>query len=173
MHSNNLYEENILLWSEQQAAVIRRMGQTRPDLSAGLDIENIVEEIESVGKRELWAVEENIRSIFRVIGLLVESTANAAPEWRAEIIEFHCRIKDRYAPSMRQRIDMDDLWRSAHYQLTLAYGRTPAERDLVRLPRACPFAIDDMITDEIDSSALIERVQASNALSRESGSAST
>jgi hypothetical protein len=44
---------------------------------------------------------------------------------------------------------------------------------MVRLPRGCPFAIDDMIADEIDSSILIERVQASNALFGESDRDST
>ncbi len=174
MSDRSLYDDDILLWSEQQAAVIRRMGQTRPDLSLGLDIENIAEEVESVGKRELWAVEESIRSIFlHLIRLLFEPTAIAAPQWRSDVIEFHCRIKDRYAPSMRQRIDMNALWCSAHDQLTLGYGKTPAAEVLASLPRECSFTIDEMIADRVDSSVLIDRLSGWNELSRQSNSVST
>ncbi|MES2162669.1 MAG: DUF29 domain-containing protein [Pseudomonadota bacterium] len=43
---NNLYEDDIIAWSEQQAALLRR------GLWSELDIDNIAEEIEDVGKSE-------------------------------------------------------------------------------------------------------------------------
>jgi hypothetical protein len=52
MSRTGLYDEDILLWSEQQADVIRRLARTRRDLPNELDVENVAEEIESVGRSE-------------------------------------------------------------------------------------------------------------------------
>jgi hypothetical protein len=55
MGNSTLYDEDILPWPEQQAAVIRRLGLTRHDLPNELDIENVAKEVESVGRSELVA----------------------------------------------------------------------------------------------------------------------
>ena len=49
MSDSTLYDDDILLWSEQRAAVIRWLGQTLGIAPDDLDIENVAEEIESVG----------------------------------------------------------------------------------------------------------------------------
>lgn len=72
MSGSTLYDDDILLWSEQQAAAIRRLAPTRRDLPNELDIENVAEEIESVGRSELAAVESHLQLIFvHLIKLLV------------------------------------------------------------------------------------------------------
>ena len=53
---STLYDDDILLWSEQQAAAIRRLGRSAREIPNELDIENVAEEIESVGRSELAAV---------------------------------------------------------------------------------------------------------------------
>jgi Domain of unknown function DUF29 len=53
-----------LQWSEQQAAAIRRLGRTNRYVPNELDIENVAEEIESVGRSELAAVKSHLRLIF-------------------------------------------------------------------------------------------------------------
>src|SRR5947209_9695716 len=81
MSNQSLYDEDILLWSEQQAAVIRRLGTTRA-VPNDLDIENVAEEIESVGRSELAAVESFIRLILaHLIKLIVESGSDAESHW--------------------------------------------------------------------------------------------
>ena len=63
MSNSTLYDDDILLWSEQQAAAIRRLRETARGLPNELDIENVAEEIESVGRSELAAVESYIELI--------------------------------------------------------------------------------------------------------------
>src|SRR2546421_1622423 len=104
MSNSTLYDDDILLWSEQQAVVIRDLARTRR-VPNELDIENVAEEIETVGRSELAAVKSYLRLIFlHLIKLSVEETSEAAPHWRGEIIAFHSEMMDRYTPSMRQRI---------------------------------------------------------------------
>jgi len=158
MSDPTLYDDDILLWSEQQAAAIRKLGTTRRDLPNDLDIENVAEEIESVGRSELAAVESHLQLIFaHLIKLFVEPEADAARHWRSEIYGFHSEIRRRYAPSMRQRIDLDDLWRSAREQSILAYEG--AQRESVSgLAARCQFNLDDLISDRIDFSTLLDRL---------------
>jgi hypothetical protein len=54
------YEEDILTWSEQQGALLRRIAAGELVNSAELDWPNIAEEIESVGSEQLHAVESRL-----------------------------------------------------------------------------------------------------------------
>jgi hypothetical protein len=159
MSDQSLYGEDILLWSEQQAAAIRRLGRTGRGISNDLDIENVAEEIESVGRSELAAVKSEIRLIFvHLIKLVAEPNAGAVRHWRGKIVSFHSEVKERYAPSMRQRIDVDVLWRSAREQSLLA--REGAEQSRVAgLATSSPFTLDDLLHEAIDSVALVERLR--------------
>jgi hypothetical protein len=120
MSDSTLYDDDILLWSEQQAAAIRQLAPGR-NVPNELDIENVAEEIESVGRSELAAVKSHIRLIFvHLLKIVVAPESDTARHWRGEIVAFHSEMVGRYAPSMRQRIDIDELWRSAREQLLLA-----------------------------------------------------
>jgi hypothetical protein len=156
-----LYDEDILLWSEQQAEAIRKLGRRR-DLPNEFDVENVAEEIESVGRSELAAVKSQIRLIFtHLIKLAVEPDSDAVRHWRGKLVAFHSEMTRRYAPSMRRRIDLDELWRSALEQLKLAYEGTLQEDRVAGLPMRLPFALGDLIGERIDSGALVERLRQS------------
>ncbi len=158
MSDTTLYDEDILLWSEQQAAVIRRLRETARGLPNELDIENVAEEIESVGRSELDAVQSCIDLVLlHLIKLILEPDAEAVPHWRAEVAGFCSRLQRRYAPSMRQRIDMDRIWRSVRRQVTLAYGKT-GTASTAALPLTCPIAVDDLLEEDVDIDSLAGRL---------------
>lgn len=159
MSGATLYDDDILLWSEQQAAAIRKLGATRRDLPNELDIENVAEEIESVGWSEFAAVKSYLRLIFlHLIKMLAEAPSPAVPQWRGEIVGFHSDMMGRYAPSMRQRINLDEIWQSARDQSMLAYEG--ARQQLVsRFSMRSPFSLDDLIAERIDGLAMLERLR--------------
>ncbi|MDC7786438.1 DUF29 domain-containing protein [Rhodoplanes sp. TEM] len=158
--ARTLYDDDILLWSEQQAELIRALGRRR-DLPNALDTENVAEEIESVGRSELAAVKSLIRRIFfHLMILAVEPEAAAARCWRVEIAGFHADMRRRYAPSMRQRIDLDALWRSALEQLALTHEGTPLAEAVATLPRTAAIGLDDLLAAPFDSAAAAGRIRA-------------
>jgi hypothetical protein len=159
MSDSTLYDDDILLWSEQQAAAIRELGKSGRNLPNELDIENVAEEIESVGRSELAAVESYLRLILlHLVKLAVESGSQTAPHWRGEIVGFHANMMGRYAPSMWQRLDLDRLWRSARQQLLVAYDGDQ-QHLLAELSEQCPFSLDDLIAQQIDVLALLKRLR--------------
>jgi hypothetical protein len=53
---SDLYDDDILLWSERQADLLRRISTGEP-VNERPDWVNIIEEVESVGREQLHAVE--------------------------------------------------------------------------------------------------------------------
>jgi len=156
MGGSTLYDDDILLWSEQQAAAIRRLRDGPPN---ELDIDNVAEEIESVGRSELAAVKSYLRLILlHLVKLSVESEADAVGHWRGELAAFHADLADRYAPSMRQRIAIDALWRDVVDRIRL--DPRLAAVDPAQLPADCPFAFDDLFDVQSDDLVLASRLRA-------------
>jgi hypothetical protein len=155
MSHSALYDDDILLWSEQQAEAIRRLGRTRRDLPNELDIENVAEEVESVGRSELAAVESQIQNILvHLIKLAVLLKARSAPHWRSETFAFHAELMRRYTPSMRQRIDIQEIWTIARTQALLLLSAPGDEGEL--LPVRSPFSVDDLLVERVDVRHLAE-----------------
>ncbi len=69
-----LYEQDILLWSEQQAELLRRLA--RGERVNGVDWAHVVEEIEDVGNSELHAVTSLLRQA--VVHLLRASSESCS-----------------------------------------------------------------------------------------------
>jgi uncharacterized protein DUF29 len=156
---SSLYDDDILLWSEQQAAAIRRLGRNAREIPNELDIENVAEEIESVGRSELAAVESYLELIFvHLIRLAVEPDSTSVRHWRGEIVAFHANARRRYAPSMRQRMDVNALWGTAREQSLLAYEGAEHER-VVALSTEAPFGLDELLAEKIDVVGLADRLR--------------
>jgi hypothetical protein len=158
MANSTLYDDDILLWSEQQAEAIRKLPTSARGLPNELDIENVAEEIESVGRSELAAVESHIELILlHLLKLAAKPDSVSAPHWRSEIVGFSGDLVRRYAPSMRQRIEVNRLWRSALRRAALGFGDEVPPL-LSSPPGQSPIAVDDLLDDEIDIKRLVQRI---------------
>ena len=82
---SDLDEDDILLWSERQAELLRRRAAGELVNDAEIDWSNVAEEIEDVGKSEIRSVRSHI-----LMALLHDLKAEAwprsrdVPHWRAE-----------------------------------------------------------------------------------------
>ena len=162
-----LYDDDILLWSEQQADVLRRIARTRRDLPNELDLENVAEEIESVGRSELAAAESQLQNILvHLIKLSSEPDSSAVRHWRAEMVGFHAEFLRRYAPSMRQRLDVDKIWRLARRLVLLSL---PEDSEMAGfLPEHSLVPLESLLAEEIDPAALAHALRR-QAMARDPG----
>ncbi len=153
-----LYDDDIVLWSEEQAEIIRRLGRTRRDLPNELDIENVAEEIESVGRSEMASVESFLRLLMlHLIKLASAPDSPAAAHWRDEARNFAADALIRFAPSMVQRIDVERAWRLARDQAVASladHGDAMAP-----LPPRCPWTVEELVHHPIDLDRLLSRLQ--------------
>jgi hypothetical protein len=99
-----LYEQDFVLWTEQQAAGLRRAeGSNLP-----LDWENLAEEIESLGRSDRRGLRSQIRRVLRHL-LKLESfpAENPRAGRRASINESRKELRDllRDSPSLKTEVD--------------------------------------------------------------------
>jgi Domain of unknown function DUF29 len=110
----DLYENDVVAWSEQQGALLRRRAAGELINDAELDWPNIAEEIESVGQSQIDAVESLLFQAF-LHDLKAEAwpLVRDAPAWRGDARSFRVQARRKYRPSMRQKIDLAGLYADA------------------------------------------------------------
>ncbi|MEH3118894.1 MAG: DUF29 domain-containing protein [Methylorubrum populi] len=163
MERPSLYDDDIVTWAEEQAAAIRALA-ARPELSNVLDWENVAEEIESVGRSHIRAVE---RLLIQMLAHLLKrvSAPDSPPNlhWRREIAAFQVSAQARYERSMRQRIDWRKVWRLG---IELAAGELELYGDslLPNLPPDCPLTPEELLAASFDADAAVVRIAEAAAL---------
>ena len=153
---DGLYEQDALAWSEQQAALLRRLASGER-VNEAVDWDHLIDEVQDLGLSELRTCRSLLRqAVLHLLKLHLSPEALTDDHWRTEIAGFLTDARDRFAPSMRQRIDMDEIYRNALYGLFGNRTRT-ADRgrsDMQALARHCPFALDDLLAEQPDIDAL-------------------
>jgi hypothetical protein len=138
------HETDILLWSEHQAELLRRLAAGER-VNDQIDWANVIDEVESVGSEQLHAVEGHLRQALRHM-LKAEAwpLSQEVAHWRAEAVLFRAEAADRYAESMRQRINLAKLYRQALRALPETIDGQPP----LPLPEMCPVTLDELLSDE-------------------------
>jgi hypothetical protein len=110
---SDLYGDDIVIWSERQAELLRHIAAGEP-VNEAPDWPNIAEEIEDVGRSELRSCRSLLRQALRHM-LKAEAwpLSHDAPSWRADAIDFRRQARDAFTPSMRQKIDIAQLYADA------------------------------------------------------------
>jgi Domain of unknown function DUF29 len=98
-----LYDEDFVLWTEEQAAALRRA----KDSNLPLDWENLAEEIESLGRSDRREVKSQLTRILRhLLKLAVSPTKEPRNGWRSTIRDARLEIEGvvEDSPSLRREI---------------------------------------------------------------------
>jgi Domain of unknown function DUF29 len=138
--SDSLYEDDFYAWTQQQAELLR---QLRP---AGneLDLENIAEEIEDLGRSDLRAAQSLCEHVIEhFLKLEYSGLEQPADHWRDEIVEWRLQLEKILTRSIEAKLDLP-----ARYRAALRLVRR-LERDVPglasRLPAECPYQLDQII----------------------------
>ena len=140
---NDSYEHDILSWSERQADLLRRVANG--ERVNEVDWPHVIEEIADVGLSELHAVRSFLRQA--MVHLLKAHLAPQDPardHWLAEIDTFLDDAQLRFAPSMRQRIDLDALFLKAARRAT---RQTPGRT----IQETCPWTLEALLAGDTDA----------------------
>jgi hypothetical protein len=140
---SDLYEADVVLWADQQAALLRRLAQGER-VNDQIDWGNVVEEIESVGQSQIDAVESLLFQAF-VHDLKAEAwpLVRDAPSWRGDARGFRAQARRKFRPSMRQRIDLPGLYADALTSLPESMDGTPP----LPVPHECPVTLDEVLAE--------------------------
>jgi hypothetical protein len=139
------YDADILIWSEHQAALLRRRAAGELVNDAEMDWSNIAEEIEDVGRSQLHAVESLlVQALRHMLKAEAWPLSRDAPTWRADAVDFRRQARRRFVPSMRHKIDVAGLYADA-------LAAMPAMMDdqaPLPVPAVCPVTLDELLATQ-------------------------
>lgn len=139
------YDTDILDWSERQAALLRRLASGER-VNDEVDWPNVIEEVESVGREQLHAVESLLfQALVHMLKAEAWPQSSAAPAWRAEARGFRAQARRRFVPSMRQRLDVPGIYADALRTIPDTIdGQSP-----LPVPAESPFSLDDLLAKPV------------------------
>ncbi len=151
----NLYEYDALAWAEQQAALLRRLAAGER-LNKAVDWLNVIEEVRDVGLSELRACGSLlVQALTHLLKLHARPDDQAAAHWRGEVATFLAGARRNFTPSMRQRLDLEELYADARYGLKAGEENTDTTPPL---PEACPFTLDELLSGRPDVAELVMKL---------------
>ena len=136
-----LYDEDVIAWAEQQAALLRAGQWSR------LDIDNIAGEIEDVGKSEKRALCHRMAMLVEHLIKCRYQPDRCGSSWRRTIREQRAQVRKllRHSPSLRKLMSdpgfAEDVWRDA---VILAVR----EAALDDLPELSPWRLDEALHED-------------------------
>ncbi len=135
-----LYEEDFPLWAERQAALLRagRFGE--------LDLDNLIEEVEDLSRRERDAVESLVETLVEHFMKLAFSPADRPRRgWLVTVDKQRAKLARKLTTTLRNHLE-------AELPALYARLRRPVarqlEKDRVRsdaFPLDCPFSLDQVL----------------------------
>jgi len=135
-----LYDEDFYAWTQQQASVLRNL----PAASNQLDAELVAEEIEDLGRSEVRSAQSLCEHIIEhLLKLEYSGLTEPADHWRDEIVEWRIQLSRTLTRSIRAKLDLSDMYRTALRLLRRQERTAPGLMN--RLPRECPYSLDQII----------------------------
>ncbi len=141
---DDLYHHDIVAWSQTQADRLRRM--TAGEKVNDLDWANLIEEVESVGRSQVQAVESLLLQVpIHAMRAAAWPEERAVRHWLAEIEAFLVQARRRFTPSIAQLLSMAEMHRDAQ-----RIARR-ADTDAVPIPLVTepPLRLADLLDDDL------------------------
>jgi hypothetical protein len=136
-----LYDRDYYLWLSNTAKFLKEKKFTQ------LDLENLIEEIESLGKSEKRSITSNL--IIVILHLLKwrYQTEKRSNSWKSSIREHRRRIEELLndSPSLKNYLPeiLDDCYLAAKKQASDETGLS-----LVAFPQKCPFSLAECLDED-------------------------
>ena len=146
---DDLYDRDILVWSEQQAALLRRLAAGER-VGDAVDWPHVIEEVGDLGLSELRACRSLLRQA--ILHLLKVHLHPDGPvdHWLTETAGFLADARAAFTPSMRRRLDVGDICADAVAQLR-------SGGDVGPYAAVAQFTIDDLLARGAEVGALVAR----------------
>jgi hypothetical protein len=145
MSTSQQYDVDFYQWTQEQAALLRAMSCD----SCPLDLDNLAEEIEDMGRDEIREISSLLRqTITHFLKIAINPNTASAEHWFDEIITFQGDAVLAFSPGLKQRLDLEKIWRVACNGATRSLEKHGVA--VPPLPENCPLSLDDLLDPEFD-----------------------
>lgn len=133
------YEADYYQWTREQSEYLRLR---KYDC---VDWENLIEEIEDMGKSHKRALESYLERLLDHLLKLYyweSEREKCSKHWRKEVVNFRQQIKKilRDNPSLKK--ELEPIWFEIHPE------RIKVMRELFQIPESAPISLDNALTDD-------------------------
>ncbi len=136
-----IHETDFLRWTEQQAKLLRagRLDE--------LDVANLLEEIEDMGREQKVALQSLIRMILvHLLKLELSPAGDTRAKWTEELMELRAQAESRLEDTPSLASYAQGLYRKAWPQARRIADRAlAAHGESVELPRECPYSLEQVL----------------------------
>jgi hypothetical protein len=134
----SLYERDFYLWLEQQAALLRdgRLDE--------LDIANLLEEIESMGRKDKKAIQSNLVVVLSHLLKYQFQPDQRSSSWRGSILEHRRRLRYDFKDSPSLRGHASEVFTQA-YEDAREQASAESGLPLRQFPKASPYTLEQVL----------------------------
>jgi Domain of unknown function DUF29 len=136
-----LYDIDFVCWTEEQAASLRAR---RLD---GLDLENLAEEIESLGKRDRRRLKSRLTVLLTHLLKWRCQPEQRGGSWDSTIRTQRADVRQLLNDSPSLRREVSGIV-SERYEMARRNAAAETGLPLATFPTDCPFAVDDLLAEE-------------------------
>ena len=137
---NTPYDDDFYAWTQEQAALLRRL----PAVSNRLDAELIAEEIEDLGRSEVRTAQSLCEHIIEhFLKLEYSGLVEPADHWRDEIVEWRLQLEKTLTRSIAAKLDLADRYRAALRLVRRLEKTVPGL--MSRIPPQCPYSLEQIV----------------------------
>jgi hypothetical protein len=145
----SLYQTDYYAWTKDQATKLRALAAAR--VNSPLDLENLAEEIESLGRSDWRAARSQVqRVIEHLLKLEFSPAREPRPEWVDSIDQARDELVDLLTPVLRREVEDDIAAAFERGKREAAKGlRRHGEREAAQaLPTTCPYSLDQIVSHD-------------------------
>ena len=134
------HDTDFYRWTQDQAALLRAL----PRASNRLDIDNLAEEIEDMGRAEIKEISSLLRqTLVHLVKIAFDPEAPSVAHWVGEASGFQGDAVLAYSPGLRQRLDLPKIWSVAKRNATDSLAEYGVA--VPPLPDECPLSLDQLL----------------------------
>jgi Domain of unknown function DUF29 len=145
----SLYQTDYYAWTRDQAAKLRALAAAR--VNSTLDLENLAEEVESLGRSDLNRVRSQVRRVIEHL-LKLEYSPLGPPraDWRHSIAQARDEVEDHLTASMRPDVEAElpKLFGRARRDAALGLEKHGEREAAEALPTTCPYNFHQIVSHD-------------------------
>ncbi len=142
-NTSSLYEQDYYLWL-QQTTLLLRNGEL-----SNLDIANLIEELEDMGKKEKRSVYSNLKILLFHLLKYKYQPEKRSPSWKYTIEKHRQRIREVFedSPSLQNYCEEIFVARKCYNDAKrLAVNETELPENT--FPSQCPFSLEEVLAED-------------------------
>ncbi|EKV01560.1 protein of unknown function DUF29 [Leptolyngbya sp. PCC 7375] len=143
MGKSTLYSQDFLQWTQEQIDSLRH-GRW-----SDLDIENLIEELEELGRSEQRELGSYLRVLMMHLLKWQYQPERRTASWQITITNFRDSIQDclEDAPSLQQFVNNAE-WRQQYYKRARRDAAKETNKALTSFPEKCPYLLEQLVSSD-------------------------